>query len=134
MVQSCPLLFEIVRQLDNVETAAAVRVSRTLAQDGFAPCRVERGELGRPRLVEEELVESLESTFHSAAHPQPLWVRGSLCANPECECGDVFLELLDRTVRGRAGQNRPVLELRVATQTWQEVDAPAVPGTLRQPG
>ena len=101
-----------------------------MAQDGFAPCRVKRGELRRPRLVEELLVKSLESTFHSAAYPQPLWVRGSLCANPECECGDVFLELLDRTDRGRAGQDRPVLELRVDTQTWREVDPPERPATL----
>ena len=47
-------------------------------------------------------MESLESTFHSATYPQPLWVRGSLCANPECECGDVFLELLGSS--GTEGQ------------------------------
>jgi hypothetical protein len=57
-------------------------------------------------------------------------VRGSLCANPECECGDVFLDLLDCTHRGRAGQDRPVLELRVDTQTWQEVEPPKRPATL----
>jgi len=75
-------------------------------------------------------VNSLESAFHSATYPQPLWVRGSLCANPECECGHVFLELLDHADRGRAGHGPPVLEMRVDTETWQEVDAPRRPAPL----
>ncbi|MHB0958705.1 MAG: SEC-C metal-binding domain-containing protein [Pirellulaceae bacterium] len=75
-------------------------------------------------------MNSLESTFHSATYPQPLWVRGSLCANPECECPDVFLDLLDHADGGRAGDGPPVLEMRVDTETWQEVDAPERPAPL----
>ena len=75
-------------------------------------------------------MNSLESAFHSATYPQPLWVRGSLCANPECECRDVFLELLDHADGGGAGHGPPVLEMRVDTETWQEVDAPKRPAPL----
>ena len=72
-------------------------------------------------------MNSLESTFHSTVYPHPLWVRGSLCANPECECGDVFLELLDHADGGGAKEGPPVLEMRVDTETWQELDPPARP-------
>lgn len=75
-------------------------------------------------------MNSLESTFHSTVYPHPLWVRGSLCANPECECGDVFLELLDHADGGGAKEGPPVLEMRVDTETWQELDPPARPAPL----
>ena len=61
-------------------------------------------------------MNSLESTFHSATYPQPLRVRGSSCANPECECREVFLELLDHADGGRAGDGPPVLESSVPRQ------------------
>lgn len=53
-----------------------------------------------------------------------------MCANPECECGEVFLGLFDRASGGRTGRVRPVLELRVDAQTWQEVNAPERPAPL----
>ena len=75
-------------------------------------------------------MELWESTFQSVSYRKPLRVRGSLCANPECECGDVFLELSERSNPGSGKQDRVVLELRVDTETWQERDVPQRPALL----
>jgi hypothetical protein len=68
--------------------------------------------------------------FHFSSCPDPLWVQGSLCANPDCECGDVFFDLLEHDEARPYGVGDVKLALRVDTQTWQESQSPARPASL----
>jgi hypothetical protein len=62
--------------------------------------------------------------FPFSCCPDPLWVRGGLCANPDCECGDVFIDLLEYDKSCPSGEGRLKLTLRIDTATWQELEAP----------
>jgi hypothetical protein len=58
--------------------------------------------------------------IHFSCCPEPLWVRGGLCANPDCECGEVFIDLLEYDESHPFGAGRLKLTLRIDTATWQE--------------
>ena len=68
--------------------------------------------------------------FHFSSCPDPLWVRGSLCANPDCECGDVFIDLLEHDEARPFGEGGVKLSLRLDTKTWRESQPPARPASL----
>jgi hypothetical protein len=68
--------------------------------------------------------------FCFSSFPDPLWVWGSLCANPDCECGEAFIDLFEDNEAGRSARGRPKLSLRIDVENWQESQSPARPESL----
>lgn len=68
--------------------------------------------------------------FQFTSYPDPLWVGGGLCANPECECGDVFIGLVENDETQPFSLGREILSMQIDTETWQEAQPPARPAPL----
>jgi hypothetical protein len=68
--------------------------------------------------------------FQFASYPDPLWVAGGLCANPECECGDVFIDLVENDEARPYNLGRTILSMRFDTATWEDSQSPARPASL----
>jgi len=78
----------------------------------------------------EDVTASPLRQFRLTSCPDPLWVRGHLCANPDCECAETFIELLEHDETQPFGWGRVKLSLEVDVETWQETKKPARPAAL----
>jgi hypothetical protein len=68
--------------------------------------------------------------YRFSSCPDPLWVWCRVCANPDCECGDIFVNLFEDNEAGRSARGRPRLSLGIDVESWQELPSPARPASL----
>jgi hypothetical protein len=65
--------------------------------------------------------------FQFTSYPEPLWVVGGLCANPDCECGDVFIELIENDETRPSNLGRAILSMRFDSVTSELPTYPFIP-------